>query len=215
MQTKYDGISDDELIVRLRDGEKEITDFIMNKYKDLVKKKARSMFILGGDNDDLIQEGMVGLFKALRDYDLGRDASFATFADLCVSRQMYTAVQASNRQKHSPLNTYISLYSGENSENSIEANSSGASRKGDETYLLEVLNLQDSSSPEDVIIDKENISILEKKIDEALSQFEKEVLELHLTGLGYVEIAKILGKDEKSTDNALQRIRSKIRKVIS
>ena len=215
MQTKYDGISDDELIVRLRDGEKEITDFIMNKYKDLVKKKARSMFILGGDNDDLIQEGMVGLFKALRDYDLGRDASFATFADLCVSRQMYTAVQASNRQKHSPLNTYISLYSGENSENSLEANSNGTSRKGDETYLLEVLNLQDSSSPEDVIIDKENISILEKKIDEALSQFEKEVLELHLTGLGYVEIAKILGKDEKSTDNALQRIRSKIRKVIS
>lgn len=214
MHTKYDGISDDELIVRLRDGETEITDFIMNKYKDLVKKKARSMFILGGDNDDLIQEGMVGLFKALRDYDLGRDASFATFADLCVSRQMYTAVQASNRQKHSPLNTYISLYAGEGSEGLSESGRNGSSQKGEERYLLEVLNLYDSSSPEDVVIDNENISILEKKIDEVLSQFEKEVLELHLTGLGYVEIAKILGKDEKSTDNALQRIRSKIRKMI-
>ena len=103
--------SDEELILRYRDGEEEIIGLIMDKYKNLVRKKAGSMFILGGDRDDLIQEGMIGLFKAVRDYDTGRDVSFFTFADLCISRQMYTAVQASTRQKHFPLNTYISLYS--------------------------------------------------------------------------------------------------------
>lgn len=193
----YDELSDDELILGLRDGEKEIADYLMNKYKDLVKKKARSMFILGGDTEDLIQEGMVGLFKALRDYDLGRDASFSTFADLCVSRQMYTAVQASGRMKHSPLNSYISLYS-EGNESSEEMN---------EIQAL-------FSSPEELLIDKENINQLEKKIGEVLSDFEKQVLDLHITGMSYLEIAKVLGRDEKSTDNALQRIKSKIRKII-
>ena len=106
----YENVSDEELIVRLRQGETQITDYIMDKYKHLVRKKAKSMFILGGDNDDLIQEGMIGLFKAIRDYDIGRDASFFTFADLCISRQMYNAVQAARREKHAPLNSYISLY---------------------------------------------------------------------------------------------------------
>lgn len=200
----YDEFSDDELIARLRDGENEIADYLVNKYKDLVRVKARSMFILGGDSEDLIQEGMIGLFKALRDYDFGRDASFATFADLCVSRQMYTAVQASNRQKHSPLNTYISLY----------ASNANSDEKNEDNDLLDILDLKEASSPEDLLIDKENIDILEKKIENALSPFEREVLELHLTGLSYVEIAKILGRDDKSTDNALQRIKMKIRKII-
>ena len=110
MNGSYEQYSDEELIVRLRDGEAQITDYIMEKYKNLVKSKAKSMYILGADREDLIQEGMIGLFKAIRDYDIGRDASFFTFADLCVSRQMYTAVQAAGRQKHAPLNTYISLY---------------------------------------------------------------------------------------------------------
>ena len=102
MKKDYENIPDEELIVRLRDGEEHIIDFIMEKYKDLVKNKGRSMHILGADAEDLIQEGMIGLFKAIRDYDSGRDASFFTFADLCISRQMYTAVQASNRKKHAP-----------------------------------------------------------------------------------------------------------------
>lgn len=110
MDRDYGQYSDEELIIRLRDGEGSITEYLMNKYKNLVRSKAKSMYLLGADNDDLIQEGMIGLFKALRDYDSGRDASFLTFADLCVSRQMYTAVQASRRQKHIPLNTYVSLY---------------------------------------------------------------------------------------------------------
>ena len=108
MNSDYEQYTDEELIVRLRDGEEKITDYIMDKYKNLVKSKAKSMYILGADREDLIQEGMIGLFKAIRDYDIGRDASFFTFADLCVSRQMYTAVQAAGRKKHSPLNTYIS-----------------------------------------------------------------------------------------------------------
>ena len=107
MGSDYEQYTDEELIVRLRDGEEKITDYIMDKYKNLVKSKAKSMYILGADREDLIQEGMIGLFKAIRDYDIGRDASFFTFADLCVSRQMYTAVQAAGRKKHSPLNTYI------------------------------------------------------------------------------------------------------------
>ena len=110
MWEAYSQYSDEELILRLRDGEERITDYIIDKYKNLVKSKAKCMYILGADNEDLIQEGMIGLFKAVRDYDCGRDASFFTFADLCISRQMYTAVQASRRQKHAPLNSYISLY---------------------------------------------------------------------------------------------------------
>lgn len=110
MEKKFDGVTDEELIEHLREGEYQVTDYIMEKYKNLVRSKAQSMYILGADNEDLIQEGMIGLFKAIRDYDRGRDAGFCTFADLCVSRQMYKAIQASKRQKHTPLNTYISLY---------------------------------------------------------------------------------------------------------
>ena len=108
---KYSDIDDEQLIVRIHDGgQDDITDYIMNKYKNLVRKKAASMYILGADKDDLIQEGMIGLFKAVRDYDCGRDASFATFAELCISRQMYSAIKSLSRKKHAPLNSYISIY---------------------------------------------------------------------------------------------------------
>ena len=106
----YEQYTDEELILRLRDGDSAVTDFIMDKYKNLVRSKAKAMYILGADNEDLIQEGMIGLFKAVRDYDTGRDASFYTFAELCITRQIYTAIQASGRQKHIPLNTYISSH---------------------------------------------------------------------------------------------------------
>jgi len=204
MEKEYGQASDEELIVRLRDGEERITDFLMDKYKNLVRSKAKSMYILGGDSEDLIQEGMIGLFKALRDYDPGRDASFLTFADLCVSRQMYTAVQASRRKKHIPLNSYISLNSDvrEREENS-----------GEETELVNVLSSLSEKSPEEAWIDKENLELLERTIEKELSGFEKQVLDLYITGMGYVQIARVLGRDEKSTDNALQRIKSKLRKV--
>lgn len=164
------------------------------------------MYILGADRDDLIQEGMIGLFKAVRDYDTGRDASFFTFAELCVSRQMYTAIQAAGRQKHMPLNSYISLYAG-----SAQADADG--RDG-EWELSESLLSQSERNPEELLIDRENVERLEKTIEKELSSFEKQVLDLYLTGMKYSEIARVLGRDEKSTDNALQRIKSKLKKAI-
>jgi len=205
MAERYAGYvhcSDGELIDRLRRGESAIMDYICEKYKNLVRSKAKSMFILGADNEDLIQEGMIGLFKAVRDYDTGRDASFSTFADLCISRQMYTAVQASKRRKHFPLNTYVSLDSG----------ASGDDREG--TTLAELLADRVELSPEERFLDKERVAYLEKTIEEELSDFEKQVLDLYITGMSYGQIARVLGRDEKATDNALQRLKSKIKKMI-
>ncbi len=198
----YEGCTEEELIDRLRGGEEGIMDYICDKYKNLVRSKAKSMYILGGDNEDLIQEGMIGLFKAVRDYDSGRDASFATFADLCVSRQLYTAVQASRRKKHLPLNTYVSYYAAMEQE-----------EKG-ETGLLDTLGDSLEQSPEDAFLDKERVEYLENAIDRELSPFEKQVLDLYLTGMTYSQIARVLGRDEKSTDNALQRLKTKIRRML-
>ncbi len=199
----YEEYSDEELLLRLRDGEDRVMDYIMEKYKGLVRSKAKSMYLLGADSDDLIQEGMIGLFKAVRDYDAGRDASFFTFADLCISRQMYTAVQASARKKHAPLNRYISLSTGEEGEM-------------DRDEKRTPLTLPDvwEKSPEELVIDRENVELLEKTIEKELSPFEKQVLDLYLTGMGYAQIAKVLGRDEKSTDNALQRIKGKLRRAL-
>lgn len=201
----YEQYTDDELIDRCNHGETAIMDYICEKYKNLVRSKAKSMFILGGDKDDLIQEGMIGLFKAVRDYDCGRDASFFTFADLCISRQMYTAVQAAQRKKHFPLNSSLSLDSslaGEAGEQSGEKSGS------------EIVSNAIGINPEELVLDRERIEYLEKAIAEELSDFERQVLDLHMTGMSYSEIAKVLGRDEKATDNALQRLKSKIRKII-
>lgn len=200
--TQYEAYSDEELILLLRDGDHRVTDFIMEKYKGLVRSKAKSMYLLGADSEDLIQEGMIGLFKAVRDYDAGRDASFYTFADLCVSRQMYTAVQSSNRKKHAPLNSYVSISPG-----TPEAADAEKSQNFGASDLRE-------KNPEELVIDRENAALLEQAIEKELSPLEKQVFDLHLTGMGYVQIAKVLGRDEKSTDNALQRTRAKLKKLL-
>ena len=201
---KFKQVSDEELILMYRDGEEEAAGFLMNKYKNLVRKKAGSMYILGGDREDLIQEGMIGLYKAVRDYDMGRDVNFYTFADLCVSRQIYTAVQASNRQKHLPLNTYISIYG-----------QSISSEEGNSEYdLIDTLVARTDNNPEEMMIAQENMEQMEQAILKELSELEKQVFELHLTGMNYTQIAKILGRDEKSTDNALQRMKGKIKKIV-
>lgn len=200
MYNDYEHLTDEELILRLRDGDSRITEYIIDKYKDLVRKKSKSMYILGADHEDLLQEGMIGLFKAIRDYDAGRDASFYTFAELCVARQIYTAVQSAGRKKHSFLNYYVSLY--------------GDQERNGEKYpeLIQELVARDTKNPEELVIDKENLESLEKTIEQELSSFEKQVLELCLTGMGYTEIARVLGRTDKATDNALQRIKTKIRK---
>lgn len=199
-------LTDDELIERLRDGDDSVTDFICDKYKDLVRKNAKSMFILGADKDDLIQEGMIGLFKAVRDYDPGRDASFYTFADLCISRQMYTAVRASQRKKHQPLNSYISLDGG---------NGSGEQEDGETVTLGGILSDHIGVNPEEIVMDAESYRELDEMITEQLSDFERQVLDLHLVGMNYVAIAKLLGRSDKATDNALQRLKSKIKKIVT
>ena len=161
----------------------------------MVRKKARTMFLIGGENDDLIQEGMIGLFKAVRDYQPDRDATFQTFAGICVDRQIYNAIPSSNGQKHQPLNSYISLseQDGENEEH-----------LGD-TWV---------ENPESIIIDQENVQSLEQEITTTLSPMENQVLEYYLAGNGYGEIAQIMGKTPKSIDNALQRIRTKIKEQL-
>ena len=195
LMKQYDGIKDEELISRFKNGESEILDYLMEKYKNMVRKKARTMFLIGGENDDLIQEGMIGLFKAVRDYQPDRDAAFQTFASICVDRQIYNAIQSSNRQKHQPLNSYISLseQDGENEEH-----------LGDNW----------GENPESIIIDQENVQDLEQEITATLSPMENQVLEYYLAGNGYGEIAWIMGKTPKSIDNALQRIRIKIREQL-
>lgn len=200
----YENQSDEELIIALRDGDGKVIDYIIEKYKELVRRKAGSMFILGADKEDLIQEGMIGLYKAVRDYDAGRDSSFATFADLCVSRQMYKAVEAGNRKKHAPLNSYISIYDNDSEE----------SGKDEGVSILEMILSETGRSPEDMVIDREQTANLEQKIYDSLSDFERKVLNLRLTGLEYTDIAKILGRDIKSTDNALSRIKIKVRKIL-
>ena len=203
MAQEYDNVSDEELIVLLRDGETQITDYIIEKYKDLVRRKTKSMYILGADHDDLLQEGMIGLFKAIRDYDAGRDASFYTFADLCITRQVYTAIQASNRKKHSFLNTYVSLYEGKDAKD------------GEPLELIQALVSNDTRNPEEMIIDRENLESLENCIEQELSSFEMQVLELYLTGMSYTEIARVLGKTDKATDNAMHRVKTKIKSLVN
>ena len=204
MAKKYEDMTDDELVTLMHDGESEVVDYLMEKYKGLVRSLAGSMFILGGDTQDLVQEGMIGLFKAIREYDCGRDAGFRTFANLCISRQIYSAVRASGRQKHAPLNSYVSLYSTEN-ENG---------EKG-ELQLGDTLMADRGTEPEAVVLEHEKALSISEAIDSELSPLEREVLDLYVTGLSYTEIAKILGRDEKSTDNALQRIRNKLKKHIN
>ena len=198
---KYNGLTDEEMISLFRDGDQEAMEKLLEKYKSMVLGKAKSMYILGGDSEDLIQEGMLGLFKAVRDFDCGRDASFRTFAQLCVTRQLYTAVKASARKKHLPLNSAVSLSSPLREENGDER----------DEELLDFLEADPSSNPEAFLIGQEETERLEEMIEKELSPLEKQVLELYLTGMGYVEIAHVLNRDEKSTDNALQRIRAKTR----
>lgn len=194
---KYNRMTDEELIHCLRNGEKEITDYIINKYKNLVKEKAKAMFLLGGDNDDLIQEGMIGLFKAIRDYDAQQETSFYHFAELCISRQMYTAIEASKRQKHIPLNSYVSIY-----------------EDNDEQPLIDTIQTVKENNPEALFLNKEYLQMIEMELKKNLSQFETKVLYLHLFGMDYQKIAKVLDKTPKSIDNALQRIKGKTEKIV-
>ena len=201
--SKYDRMTDEQLLCDYKNGNQEIMDYLMVKYKSMVRKKARAMYLLGGENEDLIQEGMIGLIKAVRDFDVTQKKSFSSFAELCVSRQMYSAIEASNRKKHLPLNSYISLY--EDSEQEGEGRS---------LPLIDTIESSKENDPEVLYFGKEYTEAFAEQLKELLSPLENHVLYLHLMGTDYRTIAELLGKSPKSVDNALQRIKTKAQKIL-
>lgn len=205
-QQQYETISDEEIIALIRKNDTQAMEYLIGKYKNLVRKKAKALYLIGGDREDLIQEGMIGLYKAIRDYQGDKEASFLTFADLCVSRQIYTAIKSSNTKKNQPLNNYISIDSTNYSEDS-EIHDSTVS-------FVETLAHARNINPEDMLIDKENTEQLEAALYERLSDMERQILNLYLQDYNYSMIAERLSKDAKSIDNALQRIKRKLNQVL-
>lgn len=201
--SKYDRMTDEQLLCDYKNGNQEIMDYLMVKYKSMVRKKARAMYLLGGENEDLIQEGMIGLIKAVRDFDVTQKTSFSSFAELCVSRQMYSAIEASNRKKHLPLNSYVSLY--EDSEQVGEGRS---------LPLIDTIESSKENDPEVLYFGKEYTEAFAEQLKELLSPLENHILYLHLMGTDYRTIAELLGKSPKSVDNALQRIKTKAQKIL-
>ena len=201
--SKYDRMTDEQLLCDYKNGNQEIMDYLMVKYKFMVRKKARAMYLLGGENEDLIQEGMIGLIKAVRDFDVTQKTSFSSFAELCVSRQMYSAIEASNRKKHLPLNSYISLYEGSEQEG-----------EGRSLPLIDTIESSKENDPEVLYFGKEYTEAFAEQLKELLSPLENHVLYLHLMGADYRTIAELLGKSPKSVDNALQRIKTKAQKIL-
>lgn len=197
-KTNYNQMTDEQLIRMQRSGDKKIMDYIMEKYKYLVRKEANAMYLLGGENDDLIQEGMIGLFKAVQDYDPEQETSFFSFAKLCITRQMYSAIEASKRKKHSPLNSYVSLY-----------------EKGeDQSSLIDTVEASKETNPEELFVSREFAELIESRLEESLSDLENGVLYLHLLGTDYRTIARLLDRSPKTIDNALQRIKGKTEKIL-
>lgn len=199
----YKSAKDEELVLMAQNGDDTAQEYLLDKYKSLVRAKSRAYFLIGADSEDIIQEGMIGLYKAVRDYNEEKNASFRSFAELCINRQMITAIKAATRQKHQPLNSYVSL------------NKPVYEEESEQTYLD---FLQSSSSsllnPEALLIGQENKSFLEDQMVKNLSSFETRVLVLYLQGRSYFEISRVLDKPEKSIDNALQRVKKKLEKFL-
>ena len=198
----YEEKTDEELIDIIKSGDKSAANYLINRYKNLVNIKVSKYYIAGAEKDDLIQEGMIGLFKAIKCYSPEQNNSFKTFANLCVDRQIITAIKTSNRQKHMPLNSYLSLnmsaYDSEDDEN--------------DTTIMEVFNNDTIEDPLDTLTKKEYYKSVEDTIDKSLSKFEKQVLNRYIQGESYVQIAEKLDTPVKSIDNAIQRIRKKATK---
>lgn len=194
----YTTLQDEEIISLIHNGQSDATEYLLKKYAPLVKKSIRTLYLIGADTEDLSQEGMIGLFKAIQGYQTDNSASFYTFAKLCIDRQIYSAIKASNRKKHIPLNSYISFYSKINE---------------DEIELIDNLEAGNDSNPEQIILDRENTMNIEEILNVHLSKMEKQVLSLYLQGKSYADIGAELGKPGKSIDNAIQRIRDKVKRL--
>ncbi|HPL99964.1 MAG TPA: RNA polymerase sporulation sigma factor SigH [Bacillota bacterium] len=198
---RYDSMLDEEIVLSARDGNATSLEYIINKYKNFVRAKARSYFLIGADKEDIVQEGMIGLYKAIRDFRNDKLSSFRAFAELCITRQIITAIKTATRQKHIPLNSYVSL------------NKPIYDEESDRT-LLDILTATKITDPEELIISREELVSIESKIGEILSELELEVLMSYLQGKSYQEIACDLDRHVKSIDNALQRVKRKLEKYL-
>ena len=201
MNNNYNNMSDDELLELINKKDTDALDFLICKYKDLVNSKVNKYFIIGAEKEDIVQEGLIGLYKAIKDYKQDKQNSFKSFANLCIERQLITAIKTSNRQKHLPLNSYLSL-------------NNSAYDNDEDTELIEIFNSRTAEDPLDTITKKEYYESVENAIDKNLSSFEKQVLSRYLQGESYVDIATKLDTPVKSIDNAIQRIRKKAIKNI-
>lgn len=194
-------MTDEEIVGDARGGDNEALEYLIRKYKNFVRAKARSYFLIGADKEDIIQEGMIGLYKAIRDYKDDKLASFRAFAELCITRQIITAIKTATRQKHIPLNSYVSL------------NKPIYDEESDRT-LMDVLSGVKITDPEELLISQEELKNIESKIGEILSDLEWEVLMSYLQGKSYQEIAVDLDRHVKSIDNALQRVKRKLERYL-
>ena len=199
--SKYESFSDEDLIEKIKLGDLKAQNYLLEKYKDVVYMKANKFYLNGADNDDIFQEGMIGLYKSIQSFNLDKNNSFRTFANLCIERQLITAIKTSNRQKHIPLNTSFSL-------------NTSAYDNDDDTEVLGVLETNVVEDPLDTITKREYFEFIENKIDENLSSFEKQVLNRYIQGESYIDIANKLNSPVKSIDNAIQRIRKKAIKYL-
>lgn len=194
---KYANLKDEKIIELIKNGDEQALSFLLEKYKDLVNLKAGKYYMIGSEKEDMIQEGMIGLFKAIKDFKQDKQNTFKTFANICIERQMITAIKSSNRQKHMPLNSYLSL------------NTSSYNNDEDSNELIDTFNSKTIEDPLETITKKEYYKEVENTIDKTLSKFEKQVLNRYIKGESYVTIASKLDAPVKSVDNAIQRIRKK------
>ena len=199
---EYNNLDDNEVITKIKQGDKKALNYLLDKYTDVVSMKAGKYFIVGAEKEDIIQEGLIGLFKAIKSFNPEKQSSFKTFANLCVERQLQTAIKYSTRQKHMPLNSYLSLNISAYDEN-------------EDTSLLEVFETENTAEdPLDIVTKKEYYNFVEDRVEETLSDFEKQVLHRYTNGESYTQIAERLNAPVKSVDNAIQRIRKKAVKNI-
>ncbi|HAG11448.1 MAG TPA: RNA polymerase sporulation sigma factor SigH [Desulfotomaculum sp.] len=197
----YQLMIDEEVVEFAREGDNGALEFLINKYKNFVRAKARSYFLVGADREDIIQEGMIGLYKAIRDFRTDKLSSFRAFAELCITRQIITAIKTATRQKHIPLNSYVSLNKPVYEEDS-------------DRTLLDIISSSKVADPEEMIISREEYYDIEEKMGEILSSLEWKVLMSYLEGKSYQEIAEDLKRHVKSIDNALQRVKRKLERYL-
>ena len=198
---RFEEMADEEIVALAQQSDGAALEYLLNKYKNFVRSKARSYFLIGADHEDIVQEGMIGLYKAIRDFRPDRLASFRAFAELCITRQIITAIKTATRQKHIPLNSYVSL------------NKPIYDEESDRT-LMDVITEDALSNPESMFIDREDLDAIQGRIGEMLSDLEKQVLELYMDGKSYQEISEEMGRHVKSIDNALQRVKRKLSKYL-